>query len=155
MTETTQPLHTWQFFACCRRILGDAFLQKLFQRALRQMQRWSADPDFADSTERNPLDRYELLLSRLMERGREDIARAAVARQAYIVGCELQGLNPAEPNKSVMSEECLDDLPVLAEYHRLLNDAGSSPEAVRVAWQNAKRELDENYELFVRKAEGK
>lgn len=103
-TETT-PLTSWQFFKACRSILGDAFLQTLFKRALRQLQRWSCDPDFADSIERNPVDRYEVLLARLVERGREDVARASVSRQAHIVGCELRCLDPVEADKRSMPEE--------------------------------------------------
>lgn len=39
---------------------------------------------------------------------------------------------------------------MLAEYHRALNDPKSSPEMVRVAWQAAKQELDQNFELYMR-----
>lgn len=146
----TPPINTWQFFHTCRRLLGDAFLQRLFQRSLRQLQRWASDPAFADSHEPNPIDRYEVLLSRLMEIGREDVARAAVARQAHVVGCELRCLDPVDPSGKSLAEECLDDLPALARYHQVLTAPGSQVEEVRAGWQAAKQELNENYELWVR-----
>jgi hypothetical protein len=64
------PLKTWQVFSSCRRILGDSFVLGLYKRGIRQLQRWSADPDFAE-VERNPPDHYETMLRRLMELGRE------------------------------------------------------------------------------------
>ena len=144
MRADTPILKSWQFFHTSRRVLGDSFLQKIFHRSLRQIQRWSADPDFADDTERNPIDRYEVLLSRLMELGREDVARAAVARQAHVVGCELRCLDLVDPSRKSMADECLDDLPALARYHQVLTAPKSRVEEVRAAWQAAKQELDEN-----------
>jgi len=140
------PLKTWQFFLGCRRILGDAFMQELFKRGIRQVQRWSADPDFAE-VDRNPLDHYETMLRRLMEIGREDVARAAVSRQAFIVGCELGLLEPAEPDRETVEAECLDDYPVLTAFHQAIRD-GESQDRVRQLWQAAKHELDQTFEAF-------
>jgi hypothetical protein len=150
MDAQTTPRETWQFWSAARHILGDAQIQKIFKVELRQLQRYSADPRYAESSQANPDDRYEVVLHRLIEAGRLDVARDRVARAAHIVGCDLRCLDPASPDKGSMAEECLDDLPALSEYHRLLNDAGSTEVDVRAAWQRAKQELDENYELFLR-----
>lgn len=152
MEEHAPPLfHSWQFYHTCKRLLGDAFLQKLFQRSLRQIQRWSADPDFTTDHERNPMDRYEVLLARLMELGREDVARSAVSRQAHVVNAELRLLEDVDPDVRSIPEKCLDDLPALANFHHVLLSRGKHQiDEVRAAWQMAKRELDEDFELWVR-----
>lgn len=45
-------------------------------------------------------------------------------------------------------------LPPLARYHQVLTAHKSRVEEVRAAWQAAKQELDENYELWVRMNSG-
>lgn len=142
------PLQSYQFFSSCRRLLGDSFLQKRFKRSLREIQRWSADPRYAEDTDRNPMDRYEVLLERLMELGRDDVARAAVARQAHLVGCELRCLDPVMPDAVSMEAECLDDYPAITRFHEALR-SGEQLEVVRHLWQRAKKELDETFEMFV------
>ena len=123
------PLKTWQFYSACRRILGPATLQKLFKRSQTEIYRWGADPDYASETARNPMDRYETLLEQLMERGRQDVARAAVARQARIVGCELRQCEEVVPDRGDWRDEVLDDHPALARYHEACRDlmAGRCP----------------------------
>ncbi len=100
------PLKTWQFFHACRKTLGDTFLQKLYNRGLRQIYRWAADPDFTDTNERNPLDRFRILLERLCEIGREDIAlwdtRTSV-RVCEIFG-EITGMQPGEMIRALLEE---------------------------------------------------
>lgn len=140
------PLKTWQFFSACRRILGDSWMQQLFKRGLRQLQRFSADPDFAD-TDRNPIDHYEAMLRRLMELGRADVAMAAVSRQAHIVGCELLCLEDVYADKASLEDELLDDYPVLVDFHQAVRSR-MDPDLVRSLWSKAKRELDETFKTF-------
>lgn len=152
--ETTSPLKTYQLINSIRRILTDSFLQKTYKVEMRQIHRWSCDPNTSASHQANPLDRIELILDRLMEVGREDIARAIVARMAHIVGCELRILERSEPNKDTIAEECCDDIPPLGRFHQVLLDPSSPPEKVRAAWQEAKQELDQDYELYIRRQKG-
>jgi hypothetical protein len=140
-------LHSWQFFNACRRLLGDSFLQKLFQRSNRQIFRWAADPDFAADTERNPMDRYEVLLSRLMEIGREDVARAAVTRQALLIGCELRCLEDVQPDKADVRDEILDDHPAILAFHEAIR-LSQDPVWVHELYQRAKREIEETYSFY-------
>jgi len=151
MKDDATPLKTWQIMRSIRRILSDSFLQKTYKIELRQIQRWSCDPKTSESHGANPLDRVEVVLDRLMEAGREDVARRTVARMAHIVGCELRVLQSATPGNTTIADECLDDLPALAQFHDALRSSVSSIEDVRDRWQQAKQELDENYELFIRK----
>lgn len=144
------PLKTFQFFSACRRILGDSWMQQLFKRGLRQLQRFSADPAFADA-DRNPIDHYETMLHRLMELGRSDIARAAVARQAHIVGCSLAPLEGGCPDKASLEDELLDDYPVLVDFHQAVRER-MDPDLVRSLWEKARRELDETFRAFERSA---
>ena len=95
--STTPPFKTWQFYSACLYHLNMATLNKsycglkskkcpkcghvLAAGRERQIHRWASNPETTDSHQRNPIDRYERLLEKLMERGCEDVARAAVARQ--------------------------------------------------------------------------
>jgi len=118
MPETSPPLHTWQLFHAYRKVLGDSMLQKIYQRGLRQLQRWSADPRFASDVERNPLDRLEIVLDRLVEIGRADLAVATVSRLARIVNHRLI---PEEteivPDKRDWRDEIMDDYPAITSFH--------------------------------------
>lgn len=147
------PVKSWQFFHSCRRLLGDQFLQKLFRISLRQIQRWSADPDFAEDTDRSPVDRIEIMFSRLMEIGREDVARAMVSKFAIAVDCELQCLDEVMPDGKTLSEELLDDHMPLAQFHEAVRN-GESPVIVHRLYQAAKSELTQSYVMYA-KAYGK
>lgn len=114
-TAETTPVESWQFYHACKIRLGKSVLTTLFKKSCRQIDRWSCDPDFSESAQRNPMDKYETLLTKLMDRGVLDIARAAVDRQARIVGCELKCVD-VSPDKATIEEELLDNLPALAEY---------------------------------------
>ena len=143
------PLKTWQFFHACRKTLGDTFLQKLYNRGIRQIYRWSADPDFTGNNERNPLDRFKILLERLAEIGREDIALSAIEMFADAIGYEVQkNGKTVVPDQETIEAECLDDYPALVDFHKAVQDGKGEPE-VRHLWGVAKRELDETYFRFI------
>lgn len=142
---TSPPLATWEFFSACVHYLGKKTLTALFQRGERQIERWSADPAAADSHRRNPVDRYELLLRKLVDDGHRDLARSAVARQAHLVGCELRDKEFPDPDKASVELEIIDDLPLKARYDAVLLDPVSSREACREALDRLIRELKENY----------
>ena len=116
------------------------YLQKLFKRAQAEIYRWGANPDTNADTARNPLDRYEHLLGKLVELGHDETARASVARQAHIVGCELSCLDSVAPDAPTVEAECLDDYPALTVFHTAIRN-GDSVETVRHLWQQAKPEL--------------
>lgn len=151
MTDKTPPLpplKTWQFFRACRKTLGNSFMQKLYNRGLRQLHRWSADPDFCEDHERNPLDRLKILLARLNEIGREDVALSAVEMLAQAIGCEIcRNGEAVVPDQETIEAECLDDYPALVEFHQAVKD-GADEVMVRHYWQAAKRELDETYHRY-------
>ena len=86
---TTPPIKTWQFYSAAIHFLDKSFLASLYKRSPRQIERWAADPDTTESHQRNPMDRYEAVLKRLIVFGAADIARSAVNRQAAVVGCHL------------------------------------------------------------------
>lgn len=116
------PVKTWQFYHAAKHHLGIAFLQKLFKVSPRQIDRWACDPDFAESSQRNPMDRYETLLKKLMELGATDVARATVDRQAAIIGCSLVCDGEIIPDKDTLTEELLDDLPAIAKLHTAISE---------------------------------
>ena len=147
--QNLPPLKTHQFYAACRKILGMATLQKLFKKSPTQLYRWGMDPDFCEDWKRNPLDRLNVLLERLIEIGRDDIARAAVDILARTVDCELSCVNSANPDKDTVEAECFDDYPPVNRFHQAIQSR-ENPEMVRHLWQEAKRELDETWEMYLR-----
>ena len=148
------PLKTYQFYAACRKILGAATLQKLFKKSPTQIYRWGRDPNFCEDVERNPLDHLNVLLERLCELGRDDIARSAVDILAKTVDCELCCIDIANPDKDTVEAECLDDYPPVNRFHQAIQSK-EDPEIVRHLWQEAKRELDETWEMYARDRAGK
>lgn len=145
---TEAPLKTWQFFSACLYHMGMEFLTTLYKKSERQIHRWSSDPDTTESHQRNPIDRYEALLGALMERGKVDIARGCVRRQASVVGCFLTTEDIPHSDKDTMAEECLDDLPALADFHLVLQDPAASPEMVREAMAGVESEIRQNYDRW-------
>jgi len=136
------PVATWQFYNACKVNLRMETLTKLFKISPRQVARWACDPDYTESSQRNPMDRYEVLLKKLMEMGSEDIARAAVDRQARIVGCELKS-SCVVPDKGNIQDELLDNLPAMAAYQDAI--ITKQPiEKIRILKMNLITELEED-----------
>ena len=142
------PLTTWQFFHAAKKILGDSFLQKVYKKSLRQIYRWSANPDFCEDTEKNPLDRIKIILGRLVEIGREDVAYSAVQMLAEVLDCELVSKNHPTPDKSTIEDECLDDYPTITAFHNAIRE-GKDKLVVQELLRRAKGELEETYEKFL------
>ncbi|MCK5312771.1 MAG: hypothetical protein KAJ62_11710 [Desulfobacteraceae bacterium] len=149
----TIPVKTWQFHNACKILLGMTSLTKLFKISPRQIDRWACDPDFTESSQRNPMDRYEALLKKLIEIGSFDMARRAVDRQARIVGCKLITTDIV-PDKDTILEELLDNLPVLAEYQEAIR-SNKPIETIRSLHRKLINELDEDLVLIEQERAGR
>lgn len=141
---TTLPGKTWEFFSACIFYLGKSTLTSLFQRGDRQIERWSADPTTSGS-QKNPVDRYEVLLTKVVEADQLDVARSVVARQAHIVGCELVSKDMPLPDKDSVEHEIIDDLPMKVNYDAALLRKDVTQEECRIAMDSYIKELKENY----------
>jgi len=146
--QTKPIIKTWQFFHACKSILGQTLLTDLFKKSPRQICRWSCDPDYTESSQKNPIDKYEVLLKKLMEIGKTDIARSSVHRQASIVGCILTQIVTI-PDKDTLEAELLDDLPAFTDYQVAVRK-DLDEITVRDLLSEAKRELDETFLAFIR-----
>jgi uncharacterized membrane protein YkvA (DUF1232 family) len=145
--EMTPVLKSWQFFLSCRRILGEPFMTTLFSRGSRQIYRWSADPDVTNDSERNPLDRMTTILQRLHERGRTDVAIAALTIMVNAIGYEISPIDSAIPDKATLEEEMLDDYPALTMFHAKIRE-NAPIECIRHYAHLAKRGIDETVTKF-------
>ncbi len=89
--ENKPPFETFEFFQFVKKAFGKTYLNKVFSISSTQIQRWCRNPkmNYEDKPARNPMDRYENLLTDLVEGGHVEIAHLAVSRQARIVGCTL------------------------------------------------------------------
>lgn len=141
------PLKSWQFYCACRRILGEKFLTKLYNRSQRQVYRWCADPNFTVDKESNPLDLLSVLLKHLCEIGREDIARSALTILAESCGFEVVDRDVVVPDKCNLEEECLDDYPVVVQFHNAMR-VGSDLSMIAQLLGEAKEELDQTFVCY-------
>ena len=145
---TKLPTTTWEYYSTCIHFLGASQLVKMYSKSHRQIERWAADPATTDSHQRNPVDRLELTLEKLIKtknRKAAHIARELVRRLAAVVGMNVSMNTLPTPDKNTLFEECLDDLPVLAKYHETLRDKESSREQVLAAMFDVQVEIQENY----------
>jgi len=55
------------------------------------------------------------------------------------------------PDKKTLAEECLDDLPCLADYHRILSDPTARRSDVVLAKEKVMREINENFAFWLLK----
>jgi len=141
--EVTPVLKSWQFFLSCRKVLGDSFLVSLYNRGMRQIYRWSADPDFTSKVgyERNPLDRIKTLLVRLTEIGRTDVAVSGLSILAHAIDYEVTPINSPLPDQQTVEAEMLDDYPALLKFHEAIRQ-GAPIEEIRLYLWAAKIDLD-------------
>ena len=142
------PLTTWQFFHAVRKVLGEAFLQKLYKKSPRQIYRWSANPDYCEDVEKNPLDRLIVLIKKLAEVGREDIALAALRILADILDCDVVPRSHPIPDKPTIADECLDDYPAIVAFHKAIEEE-EPPNLVRYKLREAVKELEETMEKYI------
>ncbi|MFZ3044397.1 MAG: hypothetical protein WA151_00665 [Desulfatirhabdiaceae bacterium] len=121
----------------------------LYNRGIRQIYRWSADPDFTaqEGYERNPLDRIKTLLTRLVERGRSDVAVAGLSILADAIGYEISPINSPVPNQPTVEAEMLDDYPSLIKFHEAIRNAAPADE-IRHYLREVKNDLDETMQRY-------
>lgn len=98
---------THQFWSAASHILGKEAITKTYQIEIRQLQRWSADPDFAAQTSRNPIDLMLAVMRRLMEVGRKDIVEGGLRRLVEPLGYSLRA-NEARTDRGSIALELLD-----------------------------------------------
>lgn len=141
------PFETWQFFAAAKKIMGMSALQVLYQRSHRQIDRWACDPDFTASSEKNPLDRIEAMLTRITELGKSHVAVAAADRMAAICGMRLVADSTPVPDADTLADELLDDYPALVRFHTAIREHKPDP-VVRAALNAAIDELNQSYIMY-------
>ena len=142
------PVAPWEWYSGAIYHLGKSVVLKIWNCSGRTLERWSADPAYAESTTKNPLGMLGITLEKLMEKGRADFARSAVDYLAAIVGCSLVCDGEIKPDKDTLADECLDDLPVLAELHTAMRDNKPLP-VVRELAGKAKQEIDESLAFYM------
>lgn len=141
------PVAPWEWYSGAIYHLSKTAVLKIWNCSERTLERWSADPATTESITKNPLGMLGITLEKLMERGRADFARSAVDYLAGIVGCTLVCDGDIKPDKDTLADECLDDLPALAELHQaLLKDSPRSE--VRELARKLINEIDEDLALY-------
>jgi len=146
---TRIPVDPHEWFSGAIYHLTKTVLSKIWNVSNRTMERWSADSTYTESVTKNPLVMLGITLEKLMEKGKADFARACVDLLAQIVGCQLACDGETTPDKENLSDELLDDLPAVTELHTAI--INREPETiVRNLLSKAKRELDEDYQAYLK-----
>lgn len=123
MTNTKQ-YQSHQIFHIARKTLPAGELHSIFGRTTRYMQMWAADPRFCEVVRRNVLDQVRDFIGALDDRGRGDVARAALE---YMTGslpfkiCDDAG--------AVSDKGCIDG--EIADLTRALGRLATVIEAAR------------------------
>jgi hypothetical protein len=143
------PAHPRQWLATVRDIVGINYMANLFGVSLRTVTRWIAQRPYVseDSIRENPLEHFETLLCRLMGDGYPGIARAIVGRHADLTGCRLVKIERAQPDKTLMEAEMLDDYPALVHFHDAIQQ-GMGLDTVRHLAEKAMEQIEETLELY-------
>lgn len=123
-TTDIPPAAPRKWLATVRDIIGPDFISNLFGITDRSVIRWISLPEYTseDSIRVNYLEKHETILSRLVNDGYKNIARAIVSRHAGLVGCSLVPTGAPTPDKDTIEEEMLDDYPVLVKLHQAIQN---------------------------------
>ncbi|MEM5855776.1 MAG: hypothetical protein ABIM21_06030 [candidate division WOR-3 bacterium] len=120
--KVCKPLHPWQFWHACRKILGYEYLLKLFgYRNSVKIATWCMDPRIRESASPSPIEKLQVLLEDLVTLGYRELAIQAIKFLAKPLNLEIKDLN-IETSKDPMQE--LLDLPsVLGQVTSLFQEA--------------------------------
>ena len=141
MTKDTPKLETWQIFKVARKTLGPKMLVNIYgRRNARSAYDWSQDPAYTvQRVKRNPLECDHLMLSMLVERGREDVARAAIQ---YLETALEQDIHPDAIHdlKPTMDAEILADFKAVAALQEAIEE-NAPVEEIKALATEAKEEI--------------
>ena len=149
--EKIPPANPRKWLAEVKDILGDTYLTKLLKVSPRSVYRYIAQTPYVDeeNVRQNYLEKHELILTRLINDGYDDMSRSIVSRHADIVGCSLIPRDTPTPDKSTLEAECLDDLHPLVLFHQSML-AGDDIDTVRQLSEQVHREVEESLEFYRR-----
>ena len=150
------PLRSHEILAFCRNIFGEKRFSHLYGfKSKATISRHLRNPDddaFREDVSRdNFIDSIQATIRDLARLGHERIARNIVEILLLeLPGYRLEAAAECRPDRDTVEEECLDDYPAVTEFHQAIRD-GQSVEVVRYLYLKAKAELEETYELSVRR----
>ena len=139
-----------EFIDACRDLLGDTYLIKLFNVGQRTLQRWTAETPYVseDRIRENWIEKELKIIHRLKRKaGGLEIARSLVKIYAHAVDCDLVSTSSADPDKTTLTDEWLDDYPPVTKFHDDIRD-NKPLSAVRDSAMRAKQEIDETLTLY-------
>lgn len=140
-------MKSWQIYDEARKVLRNELYEIYGNRNARMIDYWAQDPRCSAERKRNPIDRLELLFSKLIEVGKREIAVAGLRILAGQVGCVLKDCGEVVPDRETLLGEIVDDMPCLTAYQKALE--GDDLEEVDRAEAALQRELAENRVKFI------
>ena len=138
------PLSPREYIAYLCTKFGKPYVTRKFGVTERTVERWMAQEKWVgeESVRKGPVEKYEETLHDCINHGHVMEARAMVARQAKLVGCELVECDHALEEPGDWRERLLEDLQAFSRFH----------EAVRLFVEEELDDLElaHQYDVLVR-----
>jgi len=99
---------SWRIFHVAKKVLVPGVLQQIYTRSARLVDAWAADPRFAESSCRNPLDRMKILFTELSLAGRDAEVVAALDWLAEAVDRHTEANGQSSSDKKSVDGEIAD-----------------------------------------------
>lgn len=168
------PKSSWEYFSEAIVHLGMPVLNKIFsglrskkcpncghlltETRERTFYGWAADPDICETARKNPIDRIRTINREFIKRGEIDVPRGLLILLAEDLGGRFE-FNNIKPGQESFLEEAIETTATESRFHLMakehLKSGKYSLSEVRASMQNVKRELDEDYEAFLKELENK
>jgi hypothetical protein len=123
MKSRNMKFESWMIFHAARTKLDKGFVQKLYTRTARMVEKWAANPRDCAEVSRNPIDRIRLLLEALDLAGYGDMARMAIDYMAEPLGGRFYDSEAAKSNTGDVNAEIADIAVALGELSRRIRQA--------------------------------
>lgn len=149
--------HDW--FCDAKDHIGVRELARIWGRSEAHCYRWTRDPEakakknIDNDASPNPIYRIQETLRELSKHN-PPIAKMLAESLIEIIGSSIPCKSQITPDKETLAEELLDDLPHVVAFHQAMME-GKHPGVTGALCAMAKRELDEDQQMYLMQFEDK
>lgn len=146
-------LEPWELMSAAKDVLGVPSLGRILGVGHMQIYRQVRNPDFTEDFIRSPIQRIRVLVYELDQRGERELAEGILNYMAEGADMHVAPNSCATPDKDSVEGECLDDYPVLVEFHEAVRNGADLRELERLA-EHVKSEIEETVSAVRLEREG-
>ena len=146
-------LEPWELMSAAKDVLGVPSLGRILGVGHMQIYRQVRNPDFTEDFIRSPIQRIRVLVYELYQRGERELAEGILNYMAEGADMHVTPNSCATPDKDSVEGECLDDYPVLVEFHEAVRNGADLRELERLA-EHVKSEIEETVSAVRLEREG-